>query len=135
MHGVFDDIPLANGNTNGIGLVVRDHDGNSLWGIMGPLQGMEGFQYQLWAIHLAMKLAFVKQIPHVRIETDNIQAYNMLVDHDEEVLEAEGLVVAAQQISVLHAEYNKVRSDKYLQKTCRILSVFGTKNGAPTFLA
>lgn len=70
---------------------------------MGPLKDMEGFESQVWAIHMAMKLAYEMQIPHVHIETDNIVAFKMLVEQDEEELEDEGLTVAVQQINLLHA--------------------------------
>lgn len=76
---------------------------------MGPLKDMEGFESQVWVIHMVMKLAYKMQIPHVHIESDNIVAFEMLVDQDEEELDEEGLTVAVQQINLLHAQYFKDR--------------------------
>lgn len=81
-----------------------------------------------------MKLAFEKQIPHVHIECDNIVAYDLLVDNDVEELEEEGLLVPAQQINLLYAEFNKPRTAD-LQRSCKLYSVFATRNAAPAYVA
>ncbi|KAL8124856.1 hypothetical protein AgCh_012496 [Apium graveolens] len=72
---------------------------------------------------------------HTIIETDNIQAINILNNNKEEILEAESLTEAAQQISVLHSELNKVFEDGSQPRTCRISTIFSTRNRAPMFLA
>ncbi|KAK1383283.1 hypothetical protein POM88_021018 [Heracleum sosnowskyi] len=58
---------------------------------MGPLRGMNGFQAQLWAVHLAMYIAFKKKIHHVIVETNNVSAFDILLDPDEDIVEKEGL--------------------------------------------
>lgn len=57
---------------NNIGIVARDHMGNFLWGIMGPLKKMEGLQSHIWAIHKAMKAAMQRSTPHIHMESDNM---------------------------------------------------------------
>ncbi|KAK1397048.1 hypothetical protein POM88_006911 [Heracleum sosnowskyi] len=135
VHGVIDEIPWANGNTNGVGIIVRDHNSRFLWGIMAPMHGLEGFQSQIWAIHLAMKITFQRQIPHVHIQSDNMIAFDMFVDQDEEELEEEGLTVVVQQINILFTEYNKPRQNLASQKSCKVYSVFTTRNRAPSYMA
>lgn len=88
VHGIANEDMHPNGNLNSIGLVARDHLGNFQWGIMGPLQDMEGLQSHVWAIHTAMKLQVKKQLPRVHIESDNI------ADQDEDFFEEEGLTQA-----------------------------------------
>lgn len=90
---------------NGIGIIARDHDGKFLWGVMGPLKGLEGFKSQACTVHLALKIAFQRSITHVHIECDNVVMFDMLVEQDEE-LEEKGLTLAVQQINVLSSEYN-----------------------------
>lgn len=102
---------------------------------MSPLQGIEGVESQFWAIHRAMKLAFSQRIHHVIIECDNIVAFDLLADQDEEELEEEGLLVAAQQINLLYFEYNKVRDPSEPKMSCKIYTVYATRNRAPAYLA
>lgn len=135
VNGVFVEAPLENGNQNDIGLVARDHEGSFLWGVMGPLCGMNGFQAQLWAIHLAMHIAFKKQINFVEIETDNVPAFDILLDPDEDIVDEEGLEQVIQQINVLFFNFNKSRSDGSRFRNCRIREVFTSRNGAPLYLA
>lgn len=102
---------------------------------MGPIKGVSGLQSQVWAIHLAMKLAFMEGLQSVRIECDNVRAFDMLLDQDQEELEEEGLVAVVQQVNILYAEFNKRRSDVSCQRKCRLTSVFATRNNAPAYLA
>lgn len=62
---------VVNGNMNAIIIVARDHDEVFQWGIMGPLKGVEGFESQVWAIHVAINIAYQQQVQHLHIETDN----------------------------------------------------------------
>lgn len=71
VHGVIEEFPVANGNMNATVLVAINHDGVIQWDLMGPLKGMEGFESQVWAIHMVMKIAYKQQVQHVHIETDN----------------------------------------------------------------
>lgn len=135
VHGVMEEVPVENGNMNSIGITARDHDGNLLGGVMGPLTGsLEGFESQIWAIHLAMKLAFKSPFTHVYIECDNVEAFNMLVDQDQEELEAEGLTGAVQQINILFSEFNKPRANFAEQRSCRIYSVFATRSKQGSYI-
>lgn len=116
-------------------MVARDHEGAFLWGIMGPLLGMNGFQTQLWAIHKAICTAFTKGIPHVEVETDNVLAFDILLDPDEDIVEEEGLGQVIQQINILFSAYNDIKADGTVLKSCRVREIFSTRNWAPFFLA
>lgn len=54
------DYPLANGNTNGVGIIIRDHNGFLLWDAMGPSHGLSHYQTQIWAIHKEMKESYAR---------------------------------------------------------------------------
>lgn len=135
VHGVYDDVPTVNGNSKCIDIVARDHNGVFLWEVMGPLKAVEGIESQFWAIHLAMKLDFLKRIHSSYIEFDNVVAFDLIVDQDADELEQEGLLLAAQQINLLYAQYNKHGENGVQQKSCKIYSVFSTRNRAPSYLA
>lgn len=135
VHGIIVVEANHMGNLNSIGLVARNHVREFQWGIMGPIKDMGGLQSQIWAIHLAMKLQVKYNIPHAHIETDNGEAFDILSTQEEEVLEAEDLVVAVQQINVLFAELNRVFEDGSQPRSCGITSIFSTRNRAPWFLA
>lgn len=108
IHCVVNEVIHINENLNNICMIARDHESKFLWGIMGPLKGMEGVQSQIWAVHQVTKIVVKRDIHHMHIETDNIVAFDILAEHDEEILENEGVTVAVQQINVLHVELNKV---------------------------
>lgn len=79
VYGASSENPLENGNSNGIGILARNEDGRSLWGIMGPLKELNMFQSQLWAIHVGMRFSFVNEFPPVHMESDNMTTFNILL--------------------------------------------------------
>ncbi|KAK1362331.1 hypothetical protein POM88_046805 [Heracleum sosnowskyi] len=82
-----------------------------------------------------MKIAYKIQILHVHIECDNVVAFDMLVEQDEEEIEEEGLIVAVQQLNVvLYIVYNKQNEHFPPQKSCRMYFVYDTRNMAPTYM-
>lgn len=134
VHGIIAVEANNQGNLNSVGIVARNHTGEFQWGVMGPIRDMGGLQSQVWAIHMAMKLQVKYNIPHTHIETDNGEAFDILSTQEDEVLEAEDLVVAAQQVNVLYAELNRVFEDGSQPRSCKITSIFSTRNRAPWFL-
>lgn len=135
VHGIIKDGFHPNGNMNSIGLIARNHSDKYLWDIMGPMKGLSGLEAQVWAIHFAMKQGVLRNHPDIHIETDNIHAFNLVKERDEEIIEVEGFTVAVQQINVLHAELNRVFEDESQPRSCRITSVFATTNSAHMYLA
>lgn len=93
---IVDDEEQFNENFNNVGLVARNYEGQFLSGVMSPMKDMQVFQYQDWAIHLAMKLAAISKIPHIHIELDNIMTFALLVDQNKENLEMEGVTIVLQ---------------------------------------
>lgn len=49
---------LVNGNPNSVGIIIRDHNGFFVWGVIGPVKDLTIFQVQLWSIHLGLKEAY-----------------------------------------------------------------------------
>lgn len=82
-----------------------------------------------------MKQGVLRNHSDIHIETDNTDAFNLVMEQDEDILEVEDLMIAVQQINILHAEYNMVFEDESQPRSCRITFVFATRNVAPMFLA
>ena len=126
---------LQNGNVNGIGILARDHRAKYLWGIMGPMRGVGFLELQLWAVHKAMVTAYRKKIPRVIIETDNVQAYEILLDQDADMIEEEGLDEVVRQINNLSRTYNHLKQDDGSRWDCELKLVHASRNRAALCMA
>lgn len=124
------DFPLDNGNTNGIGIILRDHNGFLLWGIMGPIHGLSHFQTQLWAIHMGMKEAYARGRNDMLIETEHVESFRILKRQNFEEASHEGLVGAIQAINacqpLLHSEFEPI---------CRVYTIGEERNQVARFAA
>ena len=106
-----------------------------LWGIMGPMKDVGFLELQLWAIHKAMVTAYRKRIPRVILESDNVQAYEILLHQDEEVIEEEELEEVVGQINNLSRTYNGTRQEDGLKWDCELKSVNASRNRAALCMA
>lgn len=70
--------PVPNGNLNGISIIIRDHNGFLIWGIMGPVKDLNLFQVQLGVIHLGMKEAYARGYGDLLIETEHEESFQIL---------------------------------------------------------
>lgn len=66
--------PLANGNSNGVGIIMRNHNGFLVWGVMCPVKDLTEYQTQLWAIHKGMKEAYSRGFFNTLIETEHVES-------------------------------------------------------------
>lgn len=130
IHASTLNVALQNGNVNGVGLLARDHRARYLWGIMGPMRGVGFLELQLWAIHKAMITAYRRRIPKVILESDNAQAYEILLDQDGDLIEEEGLEEVVRQINNLSRTYNHLRQDDGNRWDCELVSVLASRNRA-----
>ena len=126
---------LQNGNVNGVGILARDHRATYLWGIMGPMREVGFLELQLWAIHKVMLTAYKRRIPRVILETDNIQAYEILLEQDDDFIEDEGLEEVVRQINSLSRTYNHLRQDDGSRWDCELVSVLASRNRAALCMA
>lgn len=69
---VSPEVPLRNGNQNGVDIVLRNHRGFLVWGIIGPMHDLILFQTQLWAIHSSIKDAYARGFNDVLVETEHV---------------------------------------------------------------
>lgn len=78
VHAVFFAEPLANGNTCGIGVVLRTSDGNLVNYITGTIPGLNSLAAQLRAIQIGLKRAFIEGTVSVIIETNNMASFGAI---------------------------------------------------------
>ncbi|KAL1818411.1 hypothetical protein ACET3Z_013280 [Daucus carota] len=127
--------PLPNGNINGVGILARNNRMEYLWGLMGPMKDIGFLELQLWAIHKAMVTAYEKRIPRVIIETDNVHAYDILLEEDDDMIEEEGLEEVVRQINNLSRTYNGTRQEDGTKWDCELVLVNAAKNRAALCMA
>ena len=122
--------PLRNGNTNGVGILARNNRMEYLWGIMGLMKEVGFLELQLWAIHKAMVTAYRKKIPRVILETDNVHAYELLLDEYGDQIEEEGLEEVVRQINYMSRTYNGTKQEDGLKWDCELVVVNASRNTA-----
>ena len=87
VHTVYYDAPLPNGNTTGVGVVIRDEDGVILAMITGTLGNLYRRVNELWAMVLELQLAFKIGRNRLELETESREAlrdwddWRWFVDH------------------------------------------------------
>ncbi|WOH11180.1 hypothetical protein DCAR_0830659 [Daucus carota subsp. sativus] len=74
MHAVFFNPPLPNGNTTGIGVVVRDEDGVIVAMISGTMGHINPRANELWSFMLGFQLAFKLRRRRIELETEAAEA-------------------------------------------------------------
>lgn len=89
VHGEFrNNVPARFQNRNGIGVVIRDHEGTLLKLSYGTIPINTNLQNSLWAILIGMRRAFRDNHQYYILETDNIDAYRECKYYKEEGIDA-----------------------------------------------
>lgn len=124
VHGATLPVPAANGNTTGLGSVIRRANGGMSSSISGSIPGLSSVENQLAAIHIGMKRAYEETCKNVIVETDNLEAFGMLK------LQHNGISNAARNII---QQIRLLKKDKVWK--CRIRYVYPRRNRVATYLA
>lgn len=64
-----------NGNNNGVGIVIRDHRGRLVRGLIGTIRGLSPLATQLWALHMGLNQARLCNCELIMLETNNFAPY------------------------------------------------------------
>lgn len=86
VHFAPVDNALANGNTNGVGVIIRDSDGIKLWGAMGPMPGRTEVQALLWGVQSALVHCNNMGRHRVHIESTNRGVYDTIRRQEEQIV-------------------------------------------------
>lgn len=77
------DVPLPNGNTNGVGVILRSREDNMLWAAMRPMHDQSNLQATLWGIHVGLVKTVLLKQDKTHIETDNNTSFEIITIQDE----------------------------------------------------
>ena len=123
-HGVVLDVPAANGNTSGLGVILRRFNGKLISCAVGSMPRLSPLGNQLWAIFSGMRRAFLGDSRRVIIETDNIEAFGAIKFPNANASTEISSIV--QQILVL--KNNQTWN-------CYVRFVYASRNKVATYLA
>lgn len=127
------EAPLANGNENGVGIVIRDHQGLLIWGSMGPVHGLTPFQVQLWTVHTGMKEAYARGYNDVHIETKHEKSFRILKRQNFEEAVREDLVKPNQAINacnpILPSDHEPICRVYVIEEECNQVARFAANFG------
>lgn len=124
VHGATPFIPFSNGNTNGIGLIIRNSDGEMLKLSIGVFLNLTSLQNQLWVINRGLTHVFENNHKDVILETDNWEVFNVLRNFPYNV-PVEAIEPSIQIVIRLHD----------LRWVCSIVYVFPDMNQLAIYLA
>ncbi|KAL1811382.1 hypothetical protein ACET3Z_021447 [Daucus carota] len=102
VHCITLPQPLPNGNSVGVGAVVRNQRGKDLWSAAGPMNGKTKLQATLWGIyHGALHCHQIKEWK-TQIETDHWGAYEA-IRFQEEFQQEDDITEVIQLFNTLHS--------------------------------
>ena len=101
VHCVILELPLPNGNSVAVGIIIRNNRGKKLWGAMGPLHGMTEAEAIIWGMHAGAVQALKLGEQKVHFDIDNEDVYDVIRFQDEIVVVDE-LVEPLSQFNTLH---------------------------------
>ena len=78
MHYVSSDVPLPNGNSNVVGVIVRNNGGRDLWTALGPMEGLNEEQALMAGVLAACVEGVKKEWEKIHIETTNRDVYDTI---------------------------------------------------------
>lgn len=70
--------PVPVGNINGIGVTLRTSSGNMLSCISGVIPHLTFLAFQLWAIFIGLRKAYIEGVTNVILETDNLEIFRAI---------------------------------------------------------
>ncbi|WOG86594.1 hypothetical protein DCAR_0205809 [Daucus carota subsp. sativus] len=73
VYGIFRETPLANGNRSGLGVLVRDSDGQILAMVSGALQIVNKRVNELWAMLMGLKCCLYVGKHQVILKTEHAE--------------------------------------------------------------
>lgn len=124
VHAIYSDVPAANGNISGIGIIFRNHNGFLKLTTLGVIPNLSPLGNQLWAVFIALRRARIQGYRDIIIETDNIHAFRTIRDYDAGTIPA--VFDITSQIDVLLKDAHWF---------CMLSYIFPARNRIARFLA
>lgn len=122
-------LPLPNGNSNGVGVIVRNSAGQEIWSAAGPMPGKTKLQATLWGIYHGALNCHQLEEWKTHIESDHWGAVEA-ISFQEEFLQQEDIQEVLRLFNTLHANHFQVDTTK---RTITRIPVM--QNGTAAYLA
>lgn len=116
MHYVSLLEPLTNGNSNGMGTIIRYENGNIIWGAMGPRKGRSEEHATIWVILTALIFLADNDYHQIDLETLDDEVYNTIWPRER--------IVIPPYLSEVMTHFDSLYSSSYKEgKTIRCISM------------
>ena len=129
VHCITTAEPLRNGNSNSVGVIIRNKAGEEVWSAAGPMPGKSKLQATLWGIyHGALQCNLLKKW-ETHIETDHWGALEA-ISFQEEIPQQEDVHEVIRLINTLHSNnYQIGTTDRVITRIPIV------RNGMAAYLA
>ncbi|WOH14899.1 hypothetical protein DCAR_0934427 [Daucus carota subsp. sativus] len=107
VHCITTAEPLPNGNSNSVGVVVRNEAGQEVWSAAGPMPGKSKLQATLWGIYHGALQCHKLEKWKTHIETDHWRALEA-ISYQEEVPQQEEVQEVLRLYNTLHSNNFKI---------------------------
>lgn len=122
VHGVSFGAPMPNGNTSGLGVVLRTSDGNLVNCVVGTIPGLDPLSTNLWDIVIGLRRAFLEGAIFVILETNNMDAFGAVqFAHLHQHLVVDDLI---------HQIVTRIRDSNW---TCDFRLIYSVRNNVATY--
>ncbi|KAL1808715.1 hypothetical protein ACET3Z_025705 [Daucus carota] len=78
VHYISSDVPLPNGNSNAVGVIVRNDGGRDLWTALGHMEGLNEEQTLMAGVLASCVDGVKKEREKIHIETTNRDVYDTI---------------------------------------------------------
>lgn len=129
VHCITTAVPLPNGNSNSVGVMVRNKAGQEVWSAAGPMPGKTKLQATLWGIYHGALQCYKLEEWKTHIETDHWGALEA-ISFQEEVHQQEDIQEVLRLYNTLHSNNFKIGTTE--REITRIPVV---RNGTAAYLA
>ncbi|KAK1370198.1 hypothetical protein POM88_036294 [Heracleum sosnowskyi] len=130
VHAAYRADTLPNGNNSGIGVVIRNHEGNIIRMITGTIKGLTRENNQLWAMLKALQRVCIENLTHYILETDDRNMIN-IIDHYMEGGVGDQFELAHQIIHIIK-DQRFVSDFELVDSNRNILATYLARNGGET---
>ena len=129
VHCLTVSQPLFNGNSNGVGVIIRDPSGKEIWSAAGPIPGLSKLQATLWGFYHGALQCHKIQEWKTHFESDHWGAVEA-ISFQEEFPQQEDVQEVLRLFNTLHANNFKVGTTKRAVTRVPVI-----QNGAAVYLA
>lgn len=117
------------GNSNGLGIILRNEQGSKLWGALGPVRGMSELSAIIWGAQAGVLAALSMNMHKIQIETDNREAYD--------TIRVQEFIILPPDLEEAFSQFNTLFANQFQENlTVRQISIIPVElNGTAQYMA